>query len=520
MNCETCGKEMLARNLKRHMFTHLQHQLARVDCDEAGCQWRGADILQLRRHYRKVHRLAPNFVRQRLHSFKMRSLVRENGGDTVLLKVSKCHKKKKKKIGFGAVAEDLPVADQRPLRLLRKVPVTRAFDCPVLTESEVASNHKEKTTVKMHPPSPPPRQQTEEVRLRVDALLADFRSLTPSQRVGSNDRRHSPAQLEILHRVFRLSRYPTETQRTLLSEKTGLPMKKIHYWFDNNRRKMLARPEGGGENKSRGCGANNPTYQVKKDSSSGSSGSDTESESDEEKLDNPGIQLVEEMVASGQAVCVGWEVNDSCAQCTLCSYSCPIRGNLYKHITAHGVTAFKFCSKESPLLPEGNRGCRRIFAASTFSSHTCSATDVPQLGEFPLLHKTRSKKKLEKKKRRKERKLVSEASGDAKIRFGVPDGSPAKFYSERYAKLFQQLEAKHVADEGGGAAELPMDAMFMRNGKVELVYLTAWQMQAVREFAGGSDKYFLVRSSGWTDRLNNAAHCENIINVLQAVLCW
>jgi hypothetical protein len=40
-----------------------------------------------------------------------------------------------------------------------------------------------------------------------------------------------------------------------------------------------------------------------------------------------------------------------------------------------------------------------------------------------------------------------------------------------------------------------MDAMFMRNGKMELVYLTAWQMQAVREFAGGSDKYFLVRGA-------------------------
>ena len=619
---------MLARNLKRHMFIHVQDQLARVDCDQAGCSWDGADVQELRRHYRQAHRLTIPTIRALLHNFKMRSVVAEEE--------SGLQNKKKKKI-VTVPATNVEERQRRPLR-------RAAIDDSPVVKDELLGGKRAKAWGKLAATASPPsvlsqtsNQQSQQTKARVEALLVGMKTLSAAQRIGSNDRRHSPDQLELLRQLFRLTRYPTEAQRAALSEKSGLPMKKIHYWMDNNRRKLQARQERqqqeegveGGLKRSRvkklkyhvplppqkesgnsGSSGTNLTYRLEDvvrseltleeftatgdavcigvelwptnqrcllcsfgcsfrgnlmkhlrlhgfrpkfckmpreeteledhlsvrgcrklfseesfdlhtcssrppqyfgsepwrkagadasespkkpkrrektengDSSSSSSGSGNESEG--EATTNPGQQLVKELTAAGEAVCVGWEVNDSCSQCTLCSYSCPVRGNLYKHTTAHGVTPFKFCStdrEENSELPKGNRGCRKIFAAATFDQHICTAADAEQLGEFPLLFKTRLKKLL--KRKHKDKK------SDHQLKYGVPDGSPAKFYSDRYAKLFQQLESK--SGDGGGTA-LSMDTMFMRNGKMELCYLTAWQMQAVREFAGGSEKYFLVRS--------------------------
>jgi hypothetical protein len=233
-------------------------------------------------------------------------------------------------------------------------------------------------------------------------------------------------------------------------------------------------------------------FKEEETGSSSSSSEDSDSdESEEESIQNPGLQLVEDLCGAGRPVCVGWEESSGeWSHCNLCAYGCPVRGNLYKHITAHGVTAFKFCSAprdEASLssLPEGVRGCRKIYAAATFHKHVCTAAEEERLGDFQLRSRVQKKKKKKRKEKQKQR-----------FKFGVPDGSPAKFYSERYAKLFQQLEAK------GEECGVSMDAMFMRNGKMELVYLTAWQMQAVREFAGGSDKYFLVREANWDDEIS------------------
>ena len=88
------------------------------------------------------------------------------------------------------------------------------------------------------------------------------------------------------------------------------------------------------------------------------------------------------------------------------------------------------------------------------------------------------KKKAIKKKKKHRRKFIP-----------TPDGSPAKFYCDAaYSRLFHRLAARdgHM---------MPMDATFVRNGQLELVYLTAGQMRAVREFCWGSEKYYLVKRS-------------------------
>ena len=204
----------------------------------------------------------------------------------------------------------------------------------------------------------------------------------------------------------------------------------------------------------------------------------SDSDSDDSSEDDGGnrtCEKVEELKTEGKPVCLGFEVSDSCSKCLLCDVSVSVRGNLYKHINSHGYHV-KFCSnpRDNSELNAGNKGCRKIWLEESFEAHVCTYDDPEQVGHYPLDKKEGKKKKLRKRGFRGFEK-----------NFGIPDGSPAKFYSERYTRLFRQLGIR-------GNHSMAMDTTFRRNGKMELVYLTGRQMTAVKDYVGGSEKYFLV----------------------------
>jgi len=207
------------------------------------------------------------------------------------------------------------------------------------------------------------------------------------------------------------------------------------------------------------------------------------SDSDESSDDGNGrtCERVEELKGEGKPVALGFEVSDSCSKCLLCDVSTSVRGNLYKHINSHGYNV-KFCSypRENSELNAGNKGCRKIWLEESFEAHICTYEDPEQIGHYPL----EKMAGLKKKKRRKGGFRGYEKN------FGVPDGSPAKFYSDRYTRLFRQLGIR-------GNHSMAMDTTFRRNGKMELVYLTGRQMTAVKDYVGGSEMYFLVSELKW-----------------------
>ena len=188
------------------------------------------------------------------------------------------------------------------------------------------------------------------------------------------------------------------------------------------------------------------------------------------------IEVVENLRKEGKAVCLAYEMSDSCTKCCLCDVSAALRGNLYKHINSHGFN-IKFCCapREKSELGEGNKGCRKIFLDETFEEHTCTSEDPEQLGHFPLEKNQRSKKKMKR----------GGFRGFEK-NFGTPDGSPAKYYNDRYTRLFHQLATRTNIG-------ISMDSTFVRNGKMELCYLSDRQMSAVKDYLDDNDKFVLVR---------------------------
>ena len=355
----------------------------------------------------------------------------------------------------------------------------------------------------------------------VDGLVEEMPHLTPAQ-TRRPEKGYNPAQTEQLMKVFQLTWHPTIPQKQIMSEKLNIAMENLRYWFDNNRRKFLrvqAREQArsgkkstGSHNASMGRGrreivkpvkysepVKTPTKRIHNnratianedsaESEDDSSASSSEEEEEEEQTEEfyPELALAAKLESEGQAVCVAYETSELLSQCTFCNYSCPVRGNMYKHVGAHGFTDIRFCkeARDQSHLLEGARGCRVVYTAQTFDMHWCRAEAPAQLGDFVIKRGVQNrmvpvavKKEAKKKKKKKKEK---------KARYSVPDGSPAKFYCDTgYARLFHRLASrdKHA---------FPMDTTFHRNGQLELVYLTAYQMRAVREFCQGSDKYFLV----------------------------
>ena len=160
---------------------------------------------------------------------------------------------------------------------------------------------------------------------------------------------------------------------------------------------------------------------------------------------------------------------------SLCCFEC----NLNERAKVFNGHKNKFCCnpRENSELEDGTRGCRKIFLEETFDQHRCTLEPPEQLGNFPLDRKQKTKKT----KRGGFRGFEKN--------FGTPDGSPAKFYNDRYSLLYHQLAIRTNVG-------LPMDSTFVRNGKMELCYLTDRQMSAVKDYLDDNDKYILVRLSG------------------------
>ena len=209
-------------------------------------------------------------------------------------------------------------------------------------------------------------------------------------------------------------------------------------------------------------------------------------EDEEEEEDGDGSEEVEAMRKEGGGVCLGYEVNDSCTKCLLCEASMPCRANIYKHINTHGY-AIKFCSiigrEKSDLSDPTARGCRKIFIEDTFDDHVCNETVPEQIGFWPLKRNQGKRKKI--KGGGTPKKVVRSGFRGFEKHFGTPDGSPAKYYNDRYTRLFHQLAVRTNIG-------VTLDTTFVRNGKMELCYLSDRQMTAVKDYIDDNDAFELV----------------------------
>ena len=200
--------------------------------------------------------------------------------------------------------------------------------------------------------------------------------------------------------------------------------------------------------------------------------SESEEEEEEERDADAEVNIANDLTKKRQPVCLSQTLPSELTECLFCGNIQNFRGNMLTHLKQHGFYESIFCKtlRDKSELPEGyNKGCRKLYTVKSYEFHTCTLDNEEQHGHFPV-GRDRVYKKPKKKKRWK---------------FGTPDGSPAKFYCDGYTKLFHRLAARD-------GHNMKMDATFVRNGQVELVYLTAGQMAAVREFCRGSDKYYLV----------------------------
>ena len=220
-------------------------------------------------------------------------------------------------------------------------------------------------------------------------------------------------------------------------------------------------------------------------------------EEEEEEDAGDGREEIEAMRKEGVSVCLGYEVNDSCTKCLLCDVSMPCRANVYKHINTHGY-AIKFCSiigrEKSELSDPAARGCRKIFIEDTFDDHTCNETVPEQIGHWPL---KRNQGKRKKTKIGGSKRIVGSGFRGFEKNFGTPDGSPAKYYNDRYTRLFHQLAVRTNIG-------VRLDTTFVRNGKMELCYLSDRQMSAVKDYIDDHDTYELVSLGS----LSVPTHCQ------------
>ena len=208
---------------------------------------------------------------------------------------------------------------------------------------------------------------------------------------------------------------------------------------------------------------------------SGWDSSDEENTEDNESL----AAIISQLKGKGEGVCLGYVESETLSQCSLCDYNTKSSSNLYTHIKRHWDREIKFCCgpRESSTLKESSRGCRKVFLAQTFDGHTCTDETPKPLGSFPLKGPGGN---ASKKKGPKKTQIGSSFRGYEK-NFGVPDGSPAKFYSDRYRRVFSQLGVKDTSAMGS-LLEWQLD------------YLTSGQMEAVRDYVEEpGERFFLVR---------------------------
>ena len=614
--CEVCGREMLGRNIPRHMLIHKKSR--KFQCVQ--CSFISFDVLELKKHYLKHHNLPMpsvlKLMQQLLKPATAKMGSRRTSLDSETGSSGSCESSEKLITRRSSIATE--TIQRSSIAMIRRS--SNLSDVGMIRRS---SNNSDTEIVKEKVPiiksersyqvesydaaSELSESSCESNSDIVDSVIKDIPYLKVHERVKI-DKGYHPSQIKELMKVFALTWHPSVPQKLILEEKLGVPFTKLRYWFDNNRRRVLklqerkknevvkleksrprSVPDQRLENKysstdpdkqsclsrvnqltaegepvcigsesdisycnicrftcpSRGnlythlslhgleykfcssrtqgpgngcrkiftpetfdkhvCSDDAPTpignfplirggvkpvilnhvSDTEKDEED--SDCDTDEEDNDENDKETEADLVDKLLKSGKEVCLGYDIPGELHQCNFCPYSCPVRGNLYKHIGSHGFQEIKFCKEireNSKLSDPTQRGCRKIFHLDTYDLHLCTEDDPTRLGDFKVSRginpRIRSPMKSDLMKPPK-LKIKS------KKKFAVPDGSPAKFYCDGYTRLFHRLGSrdKHA---------FPMNTTFQRNGQLELVYLTAGQMRAVREFCMGSEKYFLV----WT----------------------
>lgn len=205
----------------------------------------------------------------------------------------------------------------------------------------------------------------------------------------------------------------------------------------------------------------------------------SDDEEEQQKQQEELMKFISSHQSEGNGVCVGYEEHETLCHCTLCDFNTTQKGNLYAHIKRHCMQFdTKFCSfarEPSKLEINKRSGCRKVFLADSFDQHTCFVGVPGSLGSFPLKSSNGNSKKGEKKKK------AGGFRGYEK-NFGKPDGSPAKFYSDRYTRVFSQLGVAEPSERLGSSLMWQLD------------YLTSGQMTAVKDYVDDpGQRFYLVR---------------------------
>ena len=291
-----------------------------------------------------------------------------------------------------------------------------------------------------------------------------------------------------------VSPYPTKDDFKKLGQKTGLSAKRLMYYFSNRRRKdgivnskkeikekisMNNKADINGEKDVDDddddeqevlINGNDVEHVVDSSPSMDEEAkfAETKKETETEAIAN---------VASSKAVVDRITISEdsegvigSCKngfRCFLCGkFSTSCRPNLLRHMRVLHKIHPKACK----------RACLLVYRKEVYWDHPCLAA---------------SKYKGVKKKSKSDATSTSteteaETTADEKKR-----RTPPKFYSSRYRKLLKKLNNEKGRLNNNQREECLSDAMarsrFHRNGKLELVMVTADQFNAVQEFILGED---------------------------------
>ena len=156
---------------------------------------------------------------------------------------------------------------------------------------------------------------------------------------------------------------------------------------------------------------------------------------------------------------------------------------LIRHIKeAHGGIKTKFC-----------KGCSVIFKTRHLKLHTCE--------EFVKREEELKKEMLEAKKAKKlaakadkTTPVIPEIHQAMDYKLKTPTKSdlkkPVVFYSRRYSSLLKEFSPKKVGKPGNDhLSELLQKTSALRNGRLDLNYVTPSQLKAVEQFMLGDSTY-------------------------------
>ena len=441
-----CGREMPARKLDRHMAAH---DVSRTfACQE--CSFNAFDVLQLKQHYRKRHKLStPSIINlmQKLRqapSVRTAKARRANGGSGAggkLFRAERLSLPDMRRESLEVVDDDSQMSvepkdvseeeeeeeEQEEEEVKQEVRMTR-------TRALGSTGGSTPTRHQRHSPAASPNKEDEEAaaatsrlpdrplrerRQRtaansvdnvafpaaavseptanganddnkaVDRLLARMPSLMAAERVMPKERGYHPAQRAWLAQLFELTWHPTTAQKQIMQDKLGVPMSNIRYFFDNNRRRVLRLQEQA-TNKATTHARLKPRKAVLREKGA-VVGVLTYRECD---LRRSRVSL-DEHIESGEPICIGVNLNPEERRCLLCDFKCGPRLKFAAHLRSHRFEP-RFCGsyRDNGDLQSTQRGCRKHFSEDTFDEHFCSSRP-PVFFKAPVNQRTSSRAPME-----------------------------------------------------------------------------------------------------------------------------